>query len=350
MSSTSTPQGQHRAAILSSKGSPLEVGHRTTPSPGPHEILIDVKAIALNPVDCYQRDLGFHIEHYPAVLGSDLTGTVVAVGSAVTSGLFKPGTRVAAFATAFYKQGNPDYGAFQERVIVSAANAVPLPKDISFNEGALLPMAVTTAWTGWYSIGLPRGVVHKPADKQGMLVWGGASSVGGGAIQSAKLLGYTVYTAASKKHHEYLKGLGASRTFDYNDENVVESIVKAAKDDGLTFDNCYLAVGSLKEPIEILQQLKKKETAMIASAPLVKDDAPKGEGVETVFVHPPNDEEEREKHQQFVWHEWLNEKLSSGEFVPSSQVELVEGGLESVNKALDQLKAGASGFKFVLEV
>jgi NADPH:quinone reductase-like Zn-dependent oxidoreductase len=137
---TSTPSGQHLAAISPSKGSTLEVTNRPTPTPGPNKLLIEVKSIALNPIDFYQRDYGFPpITHYPAVLGSDIAGTVISAGSSVASDAPQPGTRVAAFAPCFFVQGSPDYAALQTRVLVPAVNAVPLPPGMSFNKAALLP-------------------------------------------------------------------------------------------------------------------------------------------------------------------------------------------------------------------
>ncbi|KAK8159322.1 chaperonin 10-like protein [Phyllosticta citrichinensis] len=146
---------QHLAAVLTAVGSPLEVQERPTPTPGPAELLIEVKSIALNPVDYMQRETGCHISHKPAILGSDVAGVIVASGSAVANPLLRPGARVGAFAAAFWKEGLPDYGGMPQRVIVPAAHAVVLPDSINFNEGALLPMSVATAWIDWYRIGLP---------------------------------------------------------------------------------------------------------------------------------------------------------------------------------------------------
>ena len=220
----------HRAAILHFKSASLEVSRRPTSSPGPDELLVEVKPIALNPVDHTQRDAGFMLSNYPVIIGSDIAGTVLSTGSSVPSDL-KEGTRVAAFAPTFFCGGAPDYGAFQQYVLVSSANAVPLPENMTFNEASLLPMAVFTAWSGWYSIGLPRDTAFKPDDKKGMLVWGGASSVGGVVVQMGKLMGFTVYATVSEKHHEYVKGLGASPVFNYRSDDVVARIVKAAKED-----------------------------------------------------------------------------------------------------------------------
>ena len=207
---------QNLAVILPSKGSRLEVIHRPTPTQGPDDLLIEVKAIALNPIDCYQRDVGFPpIPAYPAVGDSDTGGTIISTGSSVSSDAPKSGTRVSAFAPCFYMQGAPDYGALQARVLVPAVNAAPIPQGMSFTKASILPAAVTTVWYGWHTIGLPCDTAYIAADKKGMVVWGGASSISSAAIQIAKLTGFTVYATASVKHHEYLKSLGASKVFDY---------------------------------------------------------------------------------------------------------------------------------------
>lgn len=342
---------QHLAAILPSKGSPLQVTHRPTPNPGVNDLLIEVKSIALNPIDWLQRDYGFPtIACYPAVLGSDIAGIVGSAGSSVPSDAPKPGTRVAAFAPCFFVQGAPDYGAFQTRVLVPAVNAVPLPQGISFNEASLLPAAVLTAWSGFYSIGVPRDTMYTAADKKGMLVWGGASSIGSAMVQVAKLMGFRVYATASEKHHEYLMRLGASKMFDYKSADVVASIVKAAKGDGVTVETGFDAVGQLKSCLETLGELKGEGTAKLASAVPLSEDSPKVEGMEVKFVAAPKNEEERTEFFHFAFRVWLKERLEKGEFVPSPKVQVVEGGLESAQKGLDELKKGVSGMKLVLEV
>lgn len=341
---------EHLAAIIPSKGSALEVIYRPTPTPGPNELLIEVRSIALNPFDHYQRDIGIYIKDYPAVVGSDVGGVVISAGSSGLSETLKPGTRVAAFATAYYAQGRPDYGALQTRVLVSADNVVPLPQDMSFNEASLLPMAVGTAWAGWYTIGVPRDTAYTAADTKGMLVWGGASSIGSAAVQIAKLMGFIVYVTASEKHHEYLKGLGAARTFDYKGENVVESIVKAAKEDGVTIQNGFDAVGQLRPCLDILKEFKGEGISKLAEATQLPKDSPKEDGVEVKFIAPSADEKERAEYFHFIFRVWLKEKLEKREYVPSPRIQVVEGGLQSAQKALDELKKGVSGVKLVLEV
>ena len=228
----------------------------------------------------------------------------------------------------FFVQGSPDYGTLQTRALVPAANAVPLRQRMSFNEASLLPMAVTTAWSGWYSIDVPGETAYTATDKKGMLVWGGASSIGSAAVQVAKLIGFTVYSTASEKHHEYLKGLGASKVFDYRDENVVRSIVKAANEDGVTVQTGFDAVGQLKECMEFLKKLKGEAMAKLASAIPLFIDPPAIDGVKVKFVTAPQDQKQRMEFFHFVFGVWLKERLEKGEFVPSSKISGGRGRLE----------------------
>jgi len=145
----------HQAAIIPQKGERLSIEQRTTPEPGPGEILIVIKAVALNPVDYYQRDFGMPpIPSYPAVVGSDTAGIVSKSGPNVTSRP-APGTRVIAFASSFYQAGSPDHGAFQQYALAKSEGVIPLPDDLSFEQGAVFPLAVMTALTAWTTIGIP---------------------------------------------------------------------------------------------------------------------------------------------------------------------------------------------------
>ncbi|KAF2086622.1 zinc-binding oxidoreductase-like protein CipB [Saccharata proteae CBS 121410] len=349
LSSQPTPSTHHIAAVLPSKGSPYTIQTLPTPTPGPSELLIEVRALALNPIDIYTRDLNFAISSFPAIGGFDIAGIVISTGSSVLSTAPQPGNRVAAFSHAFAAQGKPEYGAFQQRVLVPAVNAVTLPDSWSFNEGTLLPMAVTTTFAGWYAIDMPLNTSYTPADKQGILVWGASSSVGSFAVQIAKLMGFTVYATASAKHHAYIKTLGASKVFDYYDDNVVDDIVRAIKVDGVNVSVGYGAViGSLAPSLEILKAMNPEEGARLAHAPRLDPDGPKAEEVEVKFVAGPTDAEERDAFMREVWWTWLQPRLHSGEVVPSPSIKVVQGGLEGLNKAIDVLKEGISATKIVI--
>ncbi|KAF2141106.1 uncharacterized protein K452DRAFT_288480 [Aplosporella prunicola CBS 121167] len=346
-----SPSSHHLAAVVPSKGSTLQIAHRPTPTPGPVELLIEVKSIALNPVDHYMRDSGYAITSYPAVLGSDIAGTVLAAGSLVPPTAFKPGTRIAAFAQCFFVHGEPAYGAFQQRVLVPAVNAVPLPESMSFNGAAVLPMAVTTAWAGFgFALGVPRDVAWRAEQGEGVLIWGGASSVGSAAVQVARLLGFKVYVTASERHHAYMKCLGASRAFEYKDEDVVERIVRAVKEDGVSMRLGFDAVGhQMQSSIEVLKRLNGGRTAKLASAARIPAGLEEMEGVKVTFVRSPEEEMARMDFFHFVFNVWLRQKLEKGQFIPSPKIQIVGKGLGSVQEGLDVLKKGVSGVKLVVE-
>lgn len=328
----------HNAAILTTAGKSLQVSERQTPSPSPHEVLISVKAVALNPVDRFQRDTGSMINSFPTVLGSDIAGTILSSGSAVKNSDLVPGTRVTAFASTFFEGGNANYGAFQEQVVVPFSAVCPLPASMEFNEAAMLPMAVQTAWSGYWTIGIPFNMKLEPEEKVGILIWGGASSVGSAAVQIAKSMGYKVYATASEKHHAYLRTLGASECFEYKDKDVVRKIVESVKKDGFLMDRCYCAAnGALEQCAGVLRETKGKDLAKIANAPRLPENWKNDEEVEAKFVSPPENIEGRNGHFEIVFNKWLKKKLASGEFVASPKMQLMAGGLDAVNAGLDEI-------------
>ncbi|KAK0617782.1 putative zinc binding dehydrogenase [Bombardia bombarda] len=348
----------HRAAVLPQKGGPLSVQERVTPEPGPNELLIEVMAVALNPVDHHQRDFGLPpVPVYPAVIGSDVSGIVVKTGSnASLPGTTKPlvaGDRVIAFASSFYQSGSPDYGAFQKYVLAQPEGVIPLPAGLSFEEGAVFPLAVLTALTAWTTIGIPLNTRYAPEDRQAVLIWGGASSVGTLAIQSARTLGFTrVYATASPKHHEYLKRLGAHAVFDYKAVDVVKQIVDECQKDGVKLETAHCVVnGSLQPTLDVLKETKRHGVvAKVAHSPLLPPDHPNLDGTEIKFNYPIMDPTERDKHMYECFHDWLQDGLQSGSVVPSPSPQIEGGGLEGLNLALDKLRAGVSGTKIVVPI
>ena len=326
------------------------MGKRDTPEPGPGELLIEVKAVALNPVDYYQRDLGMPpVPSYPAVVGSDAAGVVAKVGPNASS--LPVGSRVVAFASSFYQNGSPDHGAFQKYALAQSEGVVPLPDALSFEEGAVFPLAVLTALTAWTTIGIPLDTKYTPQDRQAVLIWGGASSVGTFAIQSAKSLGFTVYATASPKNHAYLQKLGAHAVFDYKSSDVVSQIVAAVKKDGLKLSTAHCVVdGSLQPTLDVLKETKGDATAKVAHSPVLPEDHPTLENTEITFNFPSMDKAVRDKHIGQCFQGWLAPGLKSGAIVPSPELHIESGGLDGLNAALDKLKGGVSGTKVVVRI
>ncbi|OKL55408.1 hypothetical protein UA08_09295 [Talaromyces atroroseus] len=344
------PGSHHSALIIAEKGAPHSLVSRVTPQPGPGQILIEVKAIALNPVDAFQRDHSALIATYPTVLGSDVAGIVAGVGPDILSSTFKLGSRVAAYASSYFHGSHADYGSFQQFTLVAAEKVTPLPDSLSFCEASILPMSVSVAMSAWWTIDMPRDTKYAPQDKRAMLVWGASTSVGSAAVQTAKSMGFHVYATCSPRHHEYIRGLGADRVFDYQSPNVVSAIVDSIKEDKLSLYQCFLGRGDLETITTILEQVRGDNVARIASAPIVPPDARQVDGVVVTFVQTPADPVEARGYFRWVFNEWLKEKLATGEYVPSPHLKIVGKGLEDVDRALDKLNQGVSGSKLVVEL
>ncbi|KAJ9299275.1 hypothetical protein DTO271G3_2897 [Paecilomyces variotii] len=375
----------HLAAVSLAKGQPFELQTRSTPKPGPDELLIAVKSVALNPADTYMRDQGLFIPSYPTVIGFDMSGLVLEVGDNVPTASFQPGiTRVAAYAAFFWKSCDPDYGAFQERCLVPWQHAVPLPDEgMSWNHAATLPVAVEVPLSAWDAMGIPRvadatnssiPVSVRPAGgkqnnnntekREALLIWGASSSVGTMGVQTARLLREdpnssfaAVYATAGSANKNYVSSLGADRVFDYKDSQVVDAIVSAATEDGLVVRHCFLATGQLapcqavlKTFLEEDQEGKKTKTAKIASAPVLPPDAEVVNGVETIFVQPSMVEAERLEQFKYWIGTWLRDNLAKGTIRPSPEPTVVGKGLGAINAGLDQLLRGVSCTKLIVEV
>lgn len=341
---------QHQALVISGKGAAHALITRTTPQPSSGQMLIEVKAIAMNPVDHFQRDVGALIQAFPTVLGSDIAGIVVSVGPDTPSNIPQPGSRVAAYASGYFHKSAADFGSFQQFVLVSVERVALLPDFISFAEGSILPMSVSVAMSAWYGFGMPRNTKYSPGDKQGMLVWGASTSVGTAAVQSAKSMGFYVYATASPHNHEYLQKIGADRVFDYKSDNVVSEIANSRSQDHIALHHCFLGKGNLDFVSELLNQLRGDDIAKIGSAPIIPPDAKKIDGVVVNFLHPPKEAKESYDYFHWVFNEWLTERLAKREYIPSPRSKVVGKGLKAIDRALDELKQGVSGTKLVVEL
>ncbi|GKT54083.1 alcohol dehydrogenase [Colletotrichum tofieldiae] len=385
----------HLAAVCLAKGEPFEVQTRRTPKPGPGELLIEVRSVALNPADHLMRDQGIFISTYPTVIGFDISGLVLEVGENVPvdaadgrpGPFFRPGiTRIAAYAASAWKSCDPDYGAFQERCVLPWQHAVPLPDEgVSWNQAATLPVAVAVPLNAWDAMGLPRlgetsaspsvsatsvdthtsgepqeNVKHK---RDALLIWGASSSVGTMGVQTGRLLREdrnssvaAVYAAAGAANQEYVESLGADRVFDHKDPEVVDAIVSAARKDGVAIRHCFLATGQLSLCQAVLaafvddNQGRGNQKAKIGSAQVVPPDAKEVEGVETIFVMPSWNEEEKSDQFRYWMGTWLRENLAKGTVRPSPEARVVGKGLEAINTGLDMLLKGVSCTKLVVEV
>ncbi|KAJ5973880.1 hypothetical protein N7481_011090 [Penicillium waksmanii] len=369
----------HLAAITPAKGQPFTLQLRPTPKPGPNDLLIAVKSVALNPADAIMRDQGLFIptSTYPTVIGFDMAGLVLEVGVNVPPS-FKPNTRIAAYSASVWKACDPDYGPFQEFCLVPWQHGVALPDTMSWNRGSTLPVSVQVPLCAWDMMGIPRlgmgmgmGELSQTDDSapitaqktEALLIWGASSSVGTMGVQTARILRDdstssfgAVYATAGAVNLDYVSSLGADRVFDYKDAQVVDAIISAAERDGLVIRFCFLATGLLGPCQAVLKAFRRgggitmTTLSKIASAPPVPQDAEVVNGVETIFLMPSMVEEESLEQFRYWIGTWLRENLAKGGVKPSPEPSVVGKGLGAINAGLDKLRQGVSCTKLVVEI
>lgn len=330
------------AAVLKEENAKLTIEERPIPKPGPSDVVVKNHALATNPVDWKMQQFGYLIEHYPAILGSDISGVVDAVGSDVKH--FQKGDRVTGFADALLSK-DPQNGAFQQYSVVKECALAKIPNSMSFEEGSILPMSVATSAVALF---LFMKIPRPPARHQGgFLVWGASSSVGTAAVQIAASIGYTVYGVCSPRYSAMVKKLGAHETFDYNSSSVVKDITQSLKASSQQIVAAYDAIsehGSAPKCAEILEAFGGGKLCLTLPYP---EDARKPAGVEISQTFAAKICIDKE-FGHWLFNEWLAESLEDKTFVPSPAIEKVDGGIQSIQKALDLHAKGLSGKKLVI--
>lgn len=369
----------NQAAWINAKGQALTVSAAPMPRPGDGEILVRSRAIALNPFDGVVQTLGGMVTPwvtYPAILGSDVTGEVVTVGSSVSR--FKPGDRVLGLALGIDKLANrAAEGAFQKYVILRQEAATAIPDSISFEQAAVLPLAVATAACGLFledQLGLRTPSVEgSETTGKTVLIWGGSTSVGSAAIQLAAAAGYDVVTTASPRNFDYVRGLGASQVFDYNDEKVVAKLVTYLSNRDVV-GALAIAAGSGASCIDVMSQCQGNRIVSMASSPLSIDDAPLTGQFVWKLTHLPRLAvgfvglaiRARCKgvaiHSiwgtalmtgtlgKTIFNDFLGPALASGRLVPAPKPLVAGYCLEAIPQALALLRRGVSASKVVVSL
>ncbi|KAF4987224.1 hypothetical protein FDECE_15535 [Fusarium decemcellulare] len=342
--------GPNVAAVLPERQGHLTVLERPIPSPGQGELLVRNEAVAANPSDWKVQSLGVIVNQFPAVLGSDLAGVVVSVGPGVTR--FRAGDRVMAFALGMVS-GNNDAAALQTYTLVNEAATSHLPRNLTFQQGATLPVGMTTASIALFAdLQLP--MRERRIDEQGaILIWSGASAVGVAAVQIAHALGWPVYVTASPKHHAWLKELGAADVWDYRDPRVAQHIGQAAKTAGFKIRG---AIDARSEDTSFdlvaatLIAADSTSGAKVSTVLPWPADKPSPEGAEVFSINCFRFVKDRRDIGRWLFNSWLQKALEDEIIKPAPKPRVIEGGLKEAQSMLDALKAGVSGEKLVLTI
>src|SRR5579884_1839528 len=192
-----------RAVVITGHGGPekLQVENRPDPRPGPGEVRVEVAAAGVNFADVMAR-IGLYPDapKPPCVVGYEVAGTVIELGAGV-SGL-ADGQRVLAGTM---------FGGYASQVAVPAADVVPVPDSLSFEQAAAVPVNYATAWAGLFEYGGLR-------EGGRVLIHSAGGGVGIAATQLARHAGAEVHGTASPGKHERIRELGVQHAHDYTRE------------------------------------------------------------------------------------------------------------------------------------
>jgi NADPH:quinone reductase-like Zn-dependent oxidoreductase len=233
-----------KAVRIHQFGGPEVLTYEDVPDPQlrKDQVLVRVRACALNHLDVWVRK-GLPGVKLPHILGSDIAGEVVEVGEYITG--FKAGQRVllapmhlcgrcAKCVAGLQNQcrefsvlGNAVDGGNCELIAVPAANVIPIPDHLDFNQAASVPLVFLTAW---------HMLVGKAGVRPGqtVLVLGASSGVGIAAIQVAKLFHCRVITTAGDDSKlEKARGLGADFGINHYQQKISEEVRKITNKEGV---------------------------------------------------------------------------------------------------------------------
>lgn len=208
-----------RAVVLRSHGGPEVLGIEdvAAPVPGPGEVLVDVRATAMNRADLLQR-MGLYPDPFPGPLeipGLEFSGTVAALGEGVD-----------AWSVGDAVMGIVSGGAYAEQLVIHQHQAIAVPSSVSVADAAAIPEAFLTAWDALVvQGGLSAGMTA--------LVHAGASGVGTAAIQICRAVGADVIVTCSAAKATLCTSLGAVRAVDYATEDFVAVVTEVTSGRGV---------------------------------------------------------------------------------------------------------------------
>jgi NADPH:quinone reductase-like Zn-dependent oxidoreductase len=190
----------------------LQVQEVPDPTPGPEDVLIEVKATTVNRLDLFQRNGSRPVDKLPFTPGLEAAGVVLK-----DSNGFRAGERVLTTRAVEAKGG----GGYANKIAVPAHDLVRIPDSVTFEQAVAAGLTSSTAWGALFDLGHLKAGEH-------VLIWAGSSGVGSIAIQLAKRAGcWVVTTASNEERARELRHLGADLVVNHKEQDVGKVVREA---------------------------------------------------------------------------------------------------------------------------
>lgn len=274
-----------KAAVYTQHGGPEVVRIQEMPLPavGPGDVLVRVRAAALNHIDLWVRR-GLPRLHlsFPHIPGADVAGIVERVGETVTTVregeevILQPGVSCGVceycvagadnLCASYTILGEHRHGGCAEFVAVPEANILPKPARLSFEEAAAVPLVFLTAW----NMLVTNGRVG-PGDR--VLLWGAGSGVGSAGMQIAGAFGARVIAVAGADWKlERARKLGASETINYRRQSVLDEVRRLTARAGVEIVFDHVGAATWETSIKSLARGGRLVTCGATSGPAATTD------------------------------------------------------------------------------
>jgi len=346
---------ENTALWLPKRGAAFEVGPAPYTPPGPGEVVVRVRAVAVNPVDgipglAYRLILPWL--RFPAIVGGDVAGEVVETGPGEIR--LRPGDRVLGLAAGLEPDRNrAAEGAFQHYAVLMSDLVAPIPGDLEFERAAVLPLTLSTAATGLFQadhLGLPLPTIDPPDRRATVLIWGASTSVGSNAVQLARGAGFRVVATCSPRNFGYVRSLGAAEAVDYHGGDAARRVIEAIGDHPLAGT---LAIGRGSVPKTLTVAARTRGSKRIAAAqPALATRLElltrrrHGVHVSAIWGGTLKNNEVGPG----IYVDYLPAALAAKAFRPAPEAVVVGDGLDQIPVALERLKRGVSAQKLVVRL
>ncbi|GAW11554.1 hypothetical protein ANO14919_009010 [Xylariales sp. No.14919] len=323
----------YAAILIRQKRRPLNVDETDARYPDENEIVVKNAAVSINPIDALMQQGYVTNMTTPGILGVDVAGEVVEVGSQVNR--FSVGDRVMGHALRLATDDDR-HAAFQNYTVLWSNMASPIPLNLSYEDASTMPLGISTAAAGLFqknSLNLEPPVSYPPDRDEWVIIAGATGNVGSHGVRLASAAGYKVLGTGSARSFDLARTLGADEMVDYGEKDLAGTLVQRLS--GRRVAGAFDASGTKSSIMALANTLAKSQGGKVVSS--VSDEyssseLPRGVRVETILAVDIRLNEVGKR----VWEDFLPDALATGKYyIPYPKARVFENGLKVIQAAMD---------------